>query len=207
MFAFPSKVYPITDVKISGLSHTEQVSRLIAGGATVIQLREKHLSPREFFRDAQKALIVARSSGVQIIVNDRVDIALALGADGVHLGQSDLSPEAARELLGDNAVIGFSVHSIEQVEAAMDLPVDYLGVGPVFSTSTKENPDPVISLDGLRRTREVAGEISLVAIGGITLDNASEVLEAGADAVAVVSALLENPLEIESRTRDFIGLR
>ena len=207
MFSFPSKVYPITDVKISGLSHAEQVSRLIEGGATLIQLREKHLSPREFFRDAQKALIVARSNRVQIIINDRVDIALALGADGVHLGQSDLTPEAARRLLGDSAVIGFSVHSVEQAEAAMELPVDYLGIGPVFSTSTKENPDPVIGVDGLRRTRKVASEIPLVAIGGITLDNASKVLDAGADAVAVVSALLENSSEIKSRTEGFRRLR
>ena len=207
MFSFPSKVYPITDVRISGLSHAEQVSRMIEGGATLIQLREKHLSPREFFRDAQKALMVARSHRVQIIINDRVDIALALRADGVHLGQSDLTPEAARGLLGDIAVIGFSVHSVEQAEAALALPIDYLGIGPVFWTSTKENADPVISVDGLRRTREVAGEIPLVAIGGITLDNASKVLEAGADAVAVVSALLENSSEIKSRTEDFIRIR
>lgn len=200
MFSFPSKLYPITDVEISGLSHAEQVARLIAGGATLIQLRDKHSSPRQFFRDAEEALVVARSHGVQIIINDRVDIALALRADGVHLGQSDLTPDAARKLLGDTALIGFSVHSLEQAKAAARLPIDYLGIGPVFPTSTKHNPDPVIGVEGLRRAREAAGEIPLVAIGGITLDNASRVLDTGVNAIALISALLQNPTEITVRT-------
>src|SRR6266853_507346 len=159
MFSFPHKIYPITDIEISGLSHAEQVKRLIAGGARLIQLRDKHSSPRAFFTDAEAAVTMARSHGVQIIINDRVDMALALRADGVHLGQGDVPPEAARKLLGATAVIGFSVHSIEQAKAAMKLPIDYLGIGPVFPTSTKERPDPVIGLEGLQRAREVAGEI------------------------------------------------
>ena len=118
MFSFPSKIYPITDITISGLSHAEQVARLVAGGARLIQLRDKHSSPREFFTDASSAVTIARSYGVRIIINDRVDMALALRADGVHLGQSDVPPEAARKLLGETAVIGFSVHSVEQAKAA-----------------------------------------------------------------------------------------
>jgi len=205
MFSFPNKLYPITDVEISGLSHAEQVRQLIAGGARLIQLREKHLSPREFHQAAKAALDVARLHGAQIIINDRVDIALALQADGVHLGQSDLSPEAARKLLGVKAIIGFSVHNHEQARDAASLPVDYLGIGPIFPTSTKDNPDPVIGLEGLRRTREAAGTIPVVAIGGITLDKVASVLNSGADAVALISTLLKNPREITERTKEFIA--
>jgi len=204
MFSFPSTLYPITDVKASGLSHAEQFARLIEGGATLIQLREKRLSPREFFKDATEALDIARSHGVQIIINDRVDIALALGADGVHLGQNDLPPEAARNLLGNVAVIGYSVHNATQAQAAVGMPIDYLGIGPVFPTLTKENPDPVVGVTELREIRGIA-KIPLVAIGGITPDNASKVLEAEVDAVAMISALLESPLEITSRTQEFLS--
>src|ERR1700750_1762555 len=112
------KLYPITDRRLSGLSHAEQAARLIEGGAALIQLREKHLSPREFYVEAEAALKIARARGVKLIINDRADIALALGADGVHLGQDDMPPEAARALLGEGAVIGFSTHSAEQAIAA-----------------------------------------------------------------------------------------
>jgi thiamine-phosphate pyrophosphorylase len=195
------KLYPITDARLSGLSHAEQVRRLGAGGATLIQLREKHLSPREFYSEAEEALRVARSLGVRLIINDRVDIALALSADGVHLGQDDLPPEAARKILGERAIIGFSTHTVEQAREAAHLPIDYLAIGPIFETSSKENPDPVVGLDGLRCTRQAIGEIPLVAIGGLRLENVSETLKAGADAVAVISLLLSKPAEIESRTR------
>jgi thiamine-phosphate pyrophosphorylase len=199
------KLYPITDARLSGLSHAEQVRRLSAGGATFVQLREKHLAPREFYREAEEALRVARSLGVRLIINDRVDIALALKADGVHLGQDDLPPDAARKLLGEDAIIGFSTHSIEQASVAARLPLDYLAIGPIFETSSKENPDPVVGLDGLRRVREITGEIPLVAIGGIRPENIREVLKAGADAVAVISLLLAEPPEIETRTREILA--
>lgn len=196
------KIYPITDARLSGLSHAEQVRRLAAGGATFIQLREKHSSPREFYREAVEALRVARGLGVRLVVNDRADIALALGADGVHLGQNDLPPAAARELLGRRAVIGFSTHSEEQAREAARLPVDYIAVGPIFETSSKENPDPVVGLEGLRRVRRIVGQIPLVAIGGVRPENFREVLRAGADSVAVISLLLAGgPSEIETRTR------
>jgi thiamine-phosphate pyrophosphorylase len=199
------KLYPITDARLTGLSHAEQVRRLSAGGATLIQLREKHLSPREFYREAEEALNVARSLGVRLIVNDRVDIALALSADGVHLGQDDLPPEAARELLGDEAIIGFSTHSIEQASIAALLPVDYIAIGPIYHTKSKENPDPIVGRDGLRRVREVVGHIPLVAIGGIRLEDIPYVLKAGADSVACISLLLAQPAEIESRTREILA--
>lgn len=200
------KIYPITDARLSSLSHAEQVRRLSAGGATFVQLREKHLSPREFYTEAEDALRVARELGVRLVINDRVDIALALAADGVHLGQDDLPPAAARKLLGERAVIGFSTHNEEQAREAMRLPVDYLAIGPIFQTSSKENPDPVVGLEGLRRVRRIVGQIPLVAIGGIRPENAREVLEAGADSVAVISLLLDGgPEGIEHRTRQILA--
>lgn len=200
------KIYPITDARLSGLSHAEQVRRLSAGGATLVQLREKHLSPREFYREAEDALRVARELGVRLIINDRADIAHALAADGVHLGQDDLPPAAARATLGERAVIGFSTHNEEQAREAIKLPVDYLAIGPIFPTSSKENPDPVVGLEGLRRVRRIVGQIPLVAIGGIRPENAREVLRAGADSVAVISLLLDRgPQEIEGRTRQILA--
>lgn len=200
------KIYPITDTRLSGLSHAEQVRRLGAGGATFVQLREKHLSPREFYREAEDALRVARELGVRLIINDRADIAHALAADGVHLGQDDLPPAAARATLGERAVIGFSTHNEEQAREAIELPVDYLAIGPIFPTSSKENPDPVVGLEGLRRVRRIVGQIPLVAIGGIRPENAREVLRAGADSVAVISLLLDRgPQEIEGRTRQILA--
>ncbi|HEU4767424.1 MAG TPA: thiamine phosphate synthase [Pyrinomonadaceae bacterium] len=185
------KIYPITDTQISGLSHADQVVQLSNGGATFVQLREKNLSPLDFHNEAKSALTVARQNGVRLIINDRVDVALALGSDGVHLGQDDLPPEAARDLLGDQFIIGYSTHNVAQAVAAAKLPVDYVAIGPIFPTGTKTNPDPTVGLDGLRAVRESVGsETLLVAIGGITLENAPAVIEAGADSVALISALL-----------------
>lgn len=202
------KLYPITDRRLSGLLHAEQVARLIEGGAAFVQLREKHLSPREFYREAEEALKVARAGGAKLIINDRADIALALGADGVHLGQDDMPPLAARALLGEAAVVGFSTHSVAQAIAAARLPVDYVAVGPIFGTKSKEKPDPQVWLEGLRRVREAVGaSVKLVAIGGVTRENAPSVLAAGADSVAVISALLrpEDPSKITRLTRDFLA--
>ncbi|HEX8499038.1 MAG TPA: thiamine phosphate synthase [Pyrinomonadaceae bacterium] len=201
------KLYPITDRRLSGLSHAEQVARLCEGGARLIQLREKHLSPREFYREASEALRVARSFGAKLIINDRADVALALGADGVHVGQDDMPPGAVRKLLGENGLVGFSTHGAGQAVAAAALPVDYVAIGPVFATSSKENPDPVVGLEGVGRVREAVGSLQLVAIGGITVETARSVLEAGADSVAVIGALLNtpDPAEITRRTRDFLA--
>ena len=183
------QVYPITDTQISGLSHADQVALFAERGATVVQLREKRAAAREFYEAAKAALVVAAERGVQLIINDRVDIALAVGASGVHLGQDDLPPEVARRLLGDDAVIGYSTHSVAQALKASTLPIDYLAIGPIFATSTKENPDPVVGLDGLRAVKSAIGSLPLVAIGGIKPINAAAVLDAGADSVAMISGL------------------
>lgn len=203
---FPAtKLYPITDVRLTGLTHAEQVARLIRGGATLIQLREKHLSPKDFFNQAEEAIALARKSGVRIIINDRVDIAQALAADGVHLGQDDMPPAAARALLGAHAIIGFSTHTVHQALRARDLPIDYMAIGPIFQTSSKGNPDPVIGLAGLREVRAALGEYPLVAIGGITASELTTVLEAGACCVAVMGAVLADPAGITSATQELIA--
>jgi len=185
-----SRVYPITDTQLSGVSHADQVSLLADGGATFVQLREKNLPALDFYNEAKVALTVARQRGVTLIINDRVDVALALGAPGVHLGQDDLPPEAARKLLGDDAIIGYSTHTVSQAISAASLPVDYIAIGPIFQTSSKANPDPVVGLDGLRAVRKAIGDARLVAIGGISQENAASVIDGGADSVAVISALL-----------------
>jgi thiamine-phosphate pyrophosphorylase len=158
------RVYPITDQQLSGLSHADQVVLLAAAGASLIQLRDKESSAGQFLREANKALLVARELGVRIIINDRVDIALAVEADGVHLGQDDMPPSAARRILGDGAIIGFSTHNHEQAREATREPIDYIAAGPIFDTNTKTNPDPVLGLSGLREVRELIGQKPLVAI-------------------------------------------
>lgn len=198
------KLYAITDARISGLSHAEQVLRLANGGATLIQLREKFATPREFYEEAKAALTIARERKIKLIINDRVDIALALKADGVHLGQDDMPPEAARNILGNDAIIGFSTHNTAQAIEAIKLPVDYIAIGPIFGTTTKENPDPIVGLEGLRRVRDGIKDFPLVAIGGINQENAAEVFVNGANSVAVISALLEKPDEITKRTQYLI---
>ena len=197
---FLPRVYALTDVGLSGLSHAEQVELLSAGGATLIQLREKCLPAREFHEQAKAAVKVAARSGVLLIVNDRVDVALAVGAHGVHLGQDDMPPEAARKLLGGNAVIGYSTHNIEQAIAATKLPINYLAIGPIFATTSKNDTAPVLGLEGLRTVRQAIGTFPLVAIGGISHANAREVIKAGADSVAVISALLSDPTRITEAT-------
>ena len=195
------RVYPITDTLLSGLSHAEQVKRLISGGATLIQLREKHSSPREFYDDARAALITARESNVRLVINDRADIALTLKADGVHLGQSDLPVEAARRLLGEGAIIGISTHDLAQVKLAARMPVDYVAFGPIFATATKGNPDPIVGLNALREARAILSSLPLIAIGGITIRNAPVVFAAGADSVATIAGLLSDPSRIEENAR------
>ena len=182
------EVYPLTDTHVSGLSHAQQVERFADRGATLVQLREKRMTALQFYEAAKTALEVARRRGVELIINDRVDIALALGL-GVHLGQDDLPPGPARRLLGNDAIVGYSTHTVEQAVVAARLPIDYLAIGPIFATATKENPSPVVGLDGLRAVRTAIGNLPLVAIGGITPASASEALAAGADSVAMISGM------------------
>jgi thiamine-phosphate pyrophosphorylase len=210
MFDRPSfrlpRIYPITDTRISALSHAEQVERLIRGGAKIVQLRDKNASPRRFYEEARSALELARAGGVQLIINDRADIALALRADGLHLGQDDLSPQNACKLLGEDAIIGLSTHSVEQAVRGAAQPVSYIAIGPIFPTRTKQRQDDVVGLDGLRAVRAAVGDVPLVAIGGINAENISSVFDSGADSAAIIGALLAKPAEIASRMKDFIQL-
>lgn len=200
-FKLPT-IYPITDRQISGFTHFEQARRLIDGGARLIQLREKVGSSREFFDAAVQTIEYANAHGVSIIINDRVDIALSAKVAGVHLGQSDMPPEKARVLLGDEAIIGYSTHTLEQARRAATLPVNYIAFGPIFATKTKVDPDAVVGLDGVRRVREAIGHIPLVAIGGINIDSIEDVLAAGADSVAMISAIIGNAANISATLLD-----
>jgi thiamine-phosphate pyrophosphorylase len=197
-------VYPLTDVRLTGLTHAEQVLRLSAGGASIVQLREKVMPAIEFYTEAKAALRAARDRGIQLIVNDRVDIAIAIGADGVHLGQDDLTPTAVRSLMGLKAIIGVSTHNVSQALQAARLPIDYVAIGPIFPTGTKSDTAPPLGLTGLSEVRGVLGRLPLVAIGGITAANAAQVISAGADCVALISALLADPQSITERTARLI---
>ena len=199
------KIYPITDVAISSLTHAEQVAHLLSGGASLIQLREKNKSPRDFFDDAMAAVRLAQAADATLIINDRVDIALALGATGVHLGQTDMPVGAARQLLGPDALIGYSTHNLDQVREALALPINYLAFGPVFSTTTKENPDPIAGLEQLHEAKALAGDLPLVAIGGIRQSNLADVFAAGADSAAIISEILSTPPDIAANLRKMLG--
>lgn len=202
-FVLP-KLYPVTDVSLTELSHLEQVKRFIAGGATFIQLREKHVAPKEFYESAKTVLDYTRGTDIKIIINDRVDIALAVKADGVHLGQHDLPPACARKILGDEAIIGFSTHNLEQAVEAAELPINYIAVGPVFATKSKENPDPVVGLENLKKVREAVGDFPLVAIGGINFENFRAVIEYGADSLALISTILIPAEDISENIRRIV---
>jgi thiamine-phosphate pyrophosphorylase len=200
------KIYPITDRQLSGLSHAEQVQRLIDGGATLVQLREKHLPPIDFLRDAEAASKVAETNRVTLIINDRVDIAMAISARGVHLGQNDMPVEAARRLVQDDPLIGFSTHTQQQMETAVRRPIDYVAFGPVFTTNTKPDHVPTVGLEQLRAVRNIAADLPLVAIGGITAANVQAVLEAGADSVAVIASVVGQRSKIGHNMRRMLEL-
>lgn len=186
---FPT-IYPITDDTISELSLVEQFDQFVAAGAEIVQLRAKRSTSLALFHAANEMMASARRTNVRLIINDRVDIALAVGADGVHLGQTDLSPVEARRLLGDDVMIGHSTHNIEQLRSAVNMPIDYVAIGPIFATATKQDHDPIVGLDLVRVARETVGDMPLIAIGGITSENAASVVAAGADSVAAISTLL-----------------
>ena len=195
------KIYPITNVELSGRSHTDQVRALADAGCRFVQIREKSRTSREIFDAVVESVSLAQGIGMKVILNDRVDIAIAARAHGVHLGQDDLSPAEARKLLGDDAIIGYSTHSVEQAIDAAKLPIDYLAIGPIFATTTKENPDPIVGLDGIRRVRDVIGGLPLVAIGGIDISSVGNVLAAGADSAAVISDLFTPGTALGDRFR------
>jgi thiamine-phosphate pyrophosphorylase len=164
---------------------------IAAGGCTLLQYRNKSGNARvmlEQGRELKKHL----GGSVRLIMNDRADLCLAAEFDGVHVGQDDLSPESVRKIIGPDRLLGVSTHNAEQLREADLTSADYLAIGPVFATSSKEKPDPVVGLEGVRRARELTRK-PLVAIGGITRANAASVIAAGADSVAVISDLLREP--------------
>lgn len=187
-FELPA-IYPLTDSDLSPLSVPDQVEEMASGGARLIQIRAKSAASGKFLADTIEAISIANRFGAKLIVNDRVDIAIAAGAEGVHLGQDDLPPSYARRLLGNDAIIGFSTHNISQAVSAFLEPVDYIAIGPVFPTTSKTDHHPVIGLDVVRSIRQAIGNFPLVGIGGITFENARSVIEAGADSVAVIGAI------------------
>jgi thiamine-phosphate pyrophosphorylase len=169
-------------------------TELIFGGCTVLQYRNKNTSAGEMFRQALglKIMSAVGLGHVKLVMNDRADLCLAAEYDGVHVGQEDLSPPSVRGIIGPDRWLGFSTHNLQQVKEADRTSADYLAIGPVFSTSSKDKPDPVVGLEGVRLARALTRK-PLVAIGGITRANAASVIEAGADSVAVISDLLREP--------------
>ncbi len=181
------------------------VEAAVRGGVSCVQLREKNLATRAFVERGRALKALLAPLGVPLIINDRLDVALACGADGVHVGQTDMPPSEVRRLL-PAALIGLSVESLEQLRAAEREPVDYLGVSPVFATTTKPDAPPALGLDGLRAMRALTRR-PLIAIGGIDAGNAARVIAAGADGVAVVSALCAAPDPFEAAHRLRAALR
>jgi thiamine-phosphate pyrophosphorylase len=174
---------------------------LFNAGARIIQVRNKRGSARELLEQVERILSFA-PRGAEIIVNDRVDVALISGAGGVHLGQDDVPPVEARRILGPDRKIGFSTHNLEQAMQAEKLPVDYVAVGPIFLTATKERPEAVVGLEHLSAICQAIRK-PVVAIGGIKLENAEDVLKAGATSVAVISDVLSAP-DVASRVQSWI---
>jgi thiamine-phosphate pyrophosphorylase len=164
---------------------------LTAGGWMLLQYRNKSANARQMLDEARE-LKTRLGPSVKLIMNDRADLCLAAGYDGLHLGQDDLSPESARRIIGPDHWLGLSTHNPEQLSEADKTPADYLAIGPIFATASKANPDPVVGLEGLRQARKLTRK-PLVAIGGITRANARSVIDAGADSVAVISDLLLDP--------------
>jgi len=192
MLSLP-RLYPILDTSCFSNSRSlfEAAHDLADAGCTLLQYRNKSGQARLMLEEARE-LRTRLGASVKLIMNDRADLCLAAGFDGLHVGQDDLLPESARRIIGPALWLGVSTHNPEQLAEADKTSADYLAIGPVFATASKANPDPVVGLEGVRRARELTRK-PLVAIGGITRANARSVIEAGADAVAVISDLLPDP--------------
>jgi thiamine-phosphate pyrophosphorylase len=175
--------------------------RLADAGVALIQYRDKRVTSRELLRVAQSLNALARSRNFRLVVNDRVDIAVLAGAGGVHVGQEDLPVVAARQVCGPSCWVGVSTHNLEQFRAAAASSADYIAVGPVFSTGSKANPDPVVGVEFVRQARALTAK-PLVAIGGITAERAGEVYAAGADSVAVIGDLAQT-IDLATRVRAY----
>lgn len=183
-------LYLVTDRGLArGRSNLEIVTAAVDGGATVVQLREKDCPTLEFIEQALLIKAFLKTRHIPLVVNDRVDIALAVKADGVHLGQTDMPLNMAKDILGDTMLIGISAESIEDAITAEKGGADYLGVSPIYATPTKTDTAPALGLEGLREIRK-AVKLPLVGIGGLNTDNAADVIRNGADGVAVVSAIV-----------------
>ncbi len=187
------RLYPILDAACfrDAAGMFAAAGELAAAGVTLLQYRNKSGNARRML-DEVRELGTRVGAGVKFVMNDRADLCLAAGFDGLHVGQDDLSPDSARSIIGPARWLGVSTHNPEQLARADKTSADYLAIGPVFATTSKANPDPVVGLEGIRRARELTRK-PLVAIGGITRANARSVIGAGADAVAVISDLLLDP--------------
>lgn len=198
------RLYVVTDrTWLGDNSLAEQVEQTIIAGATFIQVREKHLSFDEFVKIAQDIKAVTDKYKIPFVINDDVDVAIKVKADGIHVGQSDLKAKNVRELIGENKILGVSVQTVEQAKEAEECSADYLGVGAVFSTSTKDDANRV-SLDTLKQICS-AVSIPVVAIGGISENNILELAGSGVDGIAVISAIFANP-DIKKATRELLEL-
>ncbi|GAB4329311.1 MAG: thiamine phosphate synthase [Candidatus Zixiibacteriota bacterium] len=197
------RLYAITDETLSrDRTHTEITQAVLAGGADVVQLRDKTAWGRRLYDVARQMRELTRRAGVPFVMNDRVDIGMAVGADGVHVGVDDLPPEAARGLIGPDGILGLSARTLEEAVDAERRGADYIGFGPVFE-ARKTKPDTV-DPTGLDILAQVCKRINcpVIAIGGITLDNVGDVMRAGADGVAVISAIVAAD-DIAATTREF----
>jgi thiamine-phosphate pyrophosphorylase len=200
------RFYPILDSELLAAAKVDPLDLarvLVAAGARLVQFRHKCAYTRDAYEQAKVIAQIVQQSGGRYIINDRADIALMVGADGVHLGQDDLPPAAVREIAGDKLLIGFSTHNEEQLRLGEREPVDYLAIGPIFGTSSKLNPDPIVGVDEVRRLRPLTGK-PLVAIGGITRQRAPAVLAAGADSLAVLSDLVAE--DLPARAQEWLRL-
>jgi thiamine-phosphate pyrophosphorylase len=199
------RVYPIVDtatLERVGFHPVHAAAALLEGGAHILQFRHKGFWSREVFAQAEEIAALCRGCAADFILNDRADHAGLLQC-GLHLGQQDLLPSDARLVIGAAPTIGYSTHSPDQMRAAASEPVDYVAFGPVFGTASKDRPDPTVGIEGLRTVRALTTK-SLVAIGGITLENASVCWNAGADSVAIIAGMLPNPCTKNS-IRDRMG--
>ncbi len=186
---FPS-LYAILDPsQLKGISELDAARRLVEAGVKLIQYRDKHASSRQLCMTALRLAEIVSGVEGDLIVNDRPDVAFLTGASGVHVGQEDIPVESVRSILGEDAVIGLSTHTLQQVRDGEQTSADYLAFGPIFATASKDKPNVVVGLEGLKKAREATTK-SLVAIGGITLETAPQVLAAGADSVAVIRDLI-----------------
>jgi len=197
------EVYLVTDRAFSrGRSTLEIVGAAVKGGVSAVQLREKDLETRAFYEEGLKIRDLLRSSGVPLIINDRIDLALALDADGVHLGQEDMPITAARKILGPDRIVGISVNAPDQIDEESASMANYLAVSPVFFTATKSDITEPWGLEGVRKARTMT-DLPLIAIGSIKKENTREVIAAGADCVAVVTAIVSAD-DPEQATRELL---